>query len=136
MPEKRPAARTTLFDSRVCHFHMQSVEDDRGVLLPFSFESLDFSPVHYFVVTGRNGVTRGGHAHRSGSQVLVRIAGNIEIQLAFQGAAQSLTLDAPMNALYIASPVWSSQTYHGENACLMVFSDRAYDPASYIDQPQ
>lgn len=114
---------------------MPGIRDDRGLLLPVNFQHFDFTPVHYFFVQGRAGARRGGHAHREASQVLLRIAGEISVELRFQGERASFTLDENANAIMIAAPVWSSQTYHGKDAAIMVFSDRPYDPHSYMTEP-
>lgn len=114
---------------------MPGIQDERGFLLPVNFQHLNFTPVHYFLVQGRAGTQRGGHAHRNANQVLLRISGEITVELVFKGERANVTLCENANAMMIAAPVWSSQTYHGDNAAIMVFSDHPYDPQSYLNEP-
>jgi WxcM-like, C-terminal len=124
--------RQTFFQGRVTVLHFEGIEDSRGVLVPIDFAALDFTPVRSFLVNGRNGVARGGHAHRQGAQLLLRIAGEIQVDLCFAGEERSITLDADANAMMLCAPVWSRQTYRGESPGMMVFSDQPFDPSGYL----
>jgi hypothetical protein len=124
--------RQAFFQGRVTVLHFEGIEDSRGVLMPIDFAALDFSPVRSFLVNGRNGVARGGHAHRHGAQLLLRISGDIRIDLAFEGEEHTVTLGADANAMMLRAPVWSSQTYYGESPGLLVFSDYPFDPSDYL----
>lgn len=111
---------------------MKEFEDQRGTLVPIAFDSLDFSPAHAFLVTAKDGATRGGHAHRKGCQLLLRVSGEIDVAMTLGTETVDVQLDAHNNALLITSPVWSSQTYHGREPALLVLSDRIFDPANYV----
>jgi len=111
--------------------HFEGIEDSRGELVPIDFATLDFSPVRSFVVNGRDGIARGGHAHSHGAQLLLRISGEIQVDLYFGGEEHTVTLGPLANAMMLRAPVWSSQTYRGDSPCLLVFSDQPYDPSAY-----
>jgi UDP-2-acetamido-3-amino-2,3-dideoxy-glucuronate N-acetyltransferase len=117
------------------HFYLRSIEDGRGSLMPIEFGNIDFRPRHAFLVTAHDGAIRGGHAHRLGNQLLVCISGEIEIALALDGEKVGVTLDSGANALMVGSPIWSSQTYRGQEPKLLVFSDHPFDPDDYIVDP-
>jgi hypothetical protein len=125
--------RHSYFQGRVTVLHFQGIEDSRGLLVPVDFAALGFSPIRSFLVNGKHGVTRGGHAHREGTQLLLRVAGEIQVDLALQGEEYSVTLGPDSNAIMVSAPVWFSQTYRGEAPGLVVYSDRPFDPAGYID---
>lgn len=120
------------FQGRVTLMHFPGIEDSRGVLVPIDFSRLNFSPVRSFVVTGRNGVARGGHAHRRGTQLLLCISGEIQIELSHDGERQAVVLGPDANAMMLCAPVWSRQTYVGESPSLLVFSDQHFDPSDYL----
>jgi dTDP-4-dehydrorhamnose 3,5-epimerase-like enzyme len=124
--------RHSYFQGRVKVLHFEGIEDSRGVLLPIDFKALNFSPIRSFLVNGKNGVTRGGHAHRDGTQLLLRISGEIQVDLALDGEERTITLGPDTNAILLSAPVWSSQTYRGRSPGLMVFSDQPFDPSGYI----
>lgn len=114
--------------------HFPVLEDFRGCLLPLEWAQLPFWPVRAFVVTAPapDGAVRGGHAHRSGSQLLVRVAGTIEVEAKYGGGTAQVNLDAKSNAVLIMTPVWARQTYRGRNATLLVLAEEPYDQASYL----
>jgi dTDP-4-dehydrorhamnose 3,5-epimerase-like enzyme len=117
--------------ARLLHFHVNS--DARGDLVPFDFAQLPFTPCRSFVVTNVPvGTRRGGHAHARGQQILVCVAGAVEVRLRHHDIEQVVTLTAPSDALYVASGVWSEQVYRRPNSTLLVFASRPYDPTSYI----
>lgn len=124
--------RHSYFQGRVTVLHFEGIEDSRGVLLPIDFKALNFVPVRSFLVNGKNGVTRGGHAHRDSTQLLLRISGEIQVDFALDGEEKTITLGPDANAIILSAPVWSSQTYWGESPILMVFSDHPFDPSEYI----
>lgn len=123
----------SFFQGRVTLMHFEGIGDSRGVLVPIDFAALDFSPVRSFLVNGKAGVARGGHAHRRGAQLLLRISGEIQIDLSLHGEERSITLGPNANAMMLFAPVWSRQTYLGDSPALLVFSDQPFDPSGYLD---
>ena len=129
-----PCERTSLFDGRVRVFHFPAIDDEGASLLPIAFDDVPLTVVRSFVVNACDGTVRGGHGHRAGSQLLVRLSGEIELELAVDDETAIVVLDAEQNAALIDSPVWSRQTYRGASPQLMVLCDTPYDPASYIHE--
>src|SRR5690606_35490931 len=85
-----------------------------------------------FVVTAPDGSISGGHAHAASRQLLLRVRRTIRVELRTAEDAEVVLLDAESPALVIEPGVWATQTYVGDDAALVVFSDTAYDPADYI----
>ncbi len=120
------------FDGKVLTFHLCGIEDDRGVLIPIEFQRLPFLPVRAFLVQAPSGTSRGGHGHRTGRQIFIRVSGEIEIELCWQNEEKCVVLGPNNNAILIAAPVWSRLIYHGESPSLMALCDTPYDPSSYL----
>lgn len=125
---------STYFGGAVLALRFPSLVDERGALVPIDFTRIAFSPVRAFVVEAPPGAQRGGHAHKSGKQLLLRVGGAIRVDTAWLREERSFVLDAVDNGLLIASPVWSRQTYCTEGAKLLVFCDTPYDPSSYVNE--
>ena len=126
------ATLSATFDDRVKRLRYPAFVAAGGRLTPFDLSALPLDVARVFVVQAIDGSVRGGHAHRTGRQLLVRLAGEIEVELRWRGVDHHLVLDATDNALLIAAPVWSRQRYRGAAASLLVFCDSPYDPQSYI----
>lgn len=111
---------------------MEGVADRRGTLVPIEFATLDFAPARAFLVNANDGATRGGHAHRSGVQLLVRVSGRVDVTLRLGEDLAEVSLDEHGNALLIEAPVWSRQTYRGSAPAILVLSDSPFDPDDYL----
>jgi hypothetical protein len=79
------------------------------------------------------GGVRGRHAHRTARQILVCLAGRIDVEMRADGEIFQFTLDRSDRALLLEPGVWASQTY-SSTAVLLVLSDESYDACSYLDQ--
>jgi hypothetical protein len=117
-------AAASFCDGKVYRVPTPVFEDARGSLATLDFARYGFQPTRAFLVTAPPGSVRGGHGHRSGRQLLMRLSGEIEVE--------DLELNATHSALVIESPVWSRQFYLGINPLMVVFCDTPYDPDDYV----
>lgn len=124
------------WEGRVALLACPSHVDGRGVLTPVTFADHGFDVVRAFVVTAPEGTERGGHGHRRGRQILMRVRGEIHVELVSGGQRARVVLDAATPALLVEAGIWSRQAYAGPDAALVVFCDTAYDPTDYFDAPE
>lgn len=111
--------------------------DERGILTPFAFDQLPFVPRRAFVVTGTPaGCVRGGHAHRSGAQMLVCLHGRIDVLMRYRGQEATLALEPSSFGLVFGPGVWCQQRYVAAGSVLLVFASEAFDPASYMEDAE
>ena len=108
--------------------------DARGNLLVGQApDQLPFVPVRFFVVSGVPvDSTRGTHAHRSCEQVLICLAGRVDVTSNDGTTLAEYTLEPSSHALHIPPLVWGSQTYRTDDAILLVLASQQYDAAEYI----
>ncbi len=107
--------------------------DERGSLMPFSFDQMPFKPYRSFVIADvPAGVIRGGHAHKFGEQMLVCLHGHIGIVMRHQGEEVSFVMEPNQFGLIFGPGVWCQQKYLDEGSILLVFASEPYDPESYI----
>lgn len=111
---------------------MQVFSEPRGVLTTFDFHRHGFVPVRAFIVAAPSGAVRGGHGHVRGRQLLIRASGEIEVEIRHCSSNARLVLDAENPAIMIEAPVWSRQTYWGEQPTMIVLCDTPYSPEDYI----
>lgn len=123
---------SAFFDGAVRSYRFPRLADERGWLTPVDLWRIPFTPVRAFLVEAPAGVSRGGHGHTSGQQLLMRVSGRIFVEVALGDQTMTIMLDETDSAILIKAPVWSRQTYCIEDARLLVFCDTPYDPASYI----
>jgi len=121
-----------LCDGQACLYRLQGIVDPRGALVPLDFGSLPFVPRRAFLVQDvPPGQVRGGHAHAHGQQLLVCVAGKVDVELRHRGQSEHVVLRAGSDALLVKAGVWAQQAY-GADAVLLVLSSDAYDPDAYV----
>jgi len=126
-----------LFEGRVKVIEFSSLDDDRGSLIPFDFAQIPFAPCRAFIVHGvAPRASRGGHAHSRGQQLLIRLAGEIIVDLSCEGNEARIELLVSNEGLLIGPRVWSRQTYSGPEAKLLVLASEPYDASSYIREKE
>ena len=106
--------------------------DSRGNLVELDFASIPFDVCRAFAVTDvPAGVTRGGHSHREGEQLLVCLTGCVAVELRSGDRHHEVELRPGGGGLHIAAGVWASQRYVGEGSTLLVLASTPFDPAGY-----
>ena len=75
---------------------------------------------------------RGGHAHRSCSQLLICASGQIEVFVEDGENSATYLLDTLREGLLISPLVWSQQVYRQAGSVLLVLADEPYDEREYI----
>lgn len=96
------------------------------------FEDIDFQLRRVFTISAQSSCIRGNHAHKTCSQMLVCLSGNITVVCDNGEEKWSFILDKMNKALLIPPLIWASQTYPDENSILMVLCDRHYEEKDYI----
>ena len=123
---------------------LASLADVRRIALPRHVRSdgaisvfegggaVPFEIARVFTVSAVDGAVRGRHAHKECAQLLVCLAGEIEV-VADDGAERRREiLSGPEEGLLLPPMIWGEQIYRGENALLLVLCDRVYDEADYL----
>ena len=108
--------------------------DERGRLLELDFSIVPFAVKRAFCVADvPAGTVRGGHRHRSASQVLACVSGRVEVELRRGKSRLGLELTPGSWALCLAAGVWSSQRYVEDGSVLVVLASEPFDPDGYDD---
>lgn len=99
---------------------------DAGRDIPFDVERI------YYTHNVPVGVSRGGHAHRALSQLLMCPNGVVEVMLDDGQAKESVILDDPAKGLLVGPMVWHDMKWMAEGSVLAVLASSYYDEADYI----
>nr|WP_314444350.1 FdtA/QdtA family cupin domain-containing protein [uncultured Sphingomonas sp.] len=108
--------------------------DERGSLIalePGKEVPFDIRRAYYIFGT-RAGVSRGFHAHRRLSQLLVAVAGGCRLVIDNGEDRTEVALDRPDRGLLISGLVWREMHDFSPDCVLMVMADQPYDPSDYI----
>lgn len=108
-------------------------EDPNGVLCVYeSGRQVPFDIRRVFTVSASSGDTRGDHAHRQCTQLLVCVSGAIRVSCDDGNTVSVHCLDNMGKGLLIPPGIWARQEYLVEGAVLMVLCDRGYEAEDYI----
>jgi hypothetical protein len=113
---------------------LPQVADARGNLtfiearrhVPFDIERV------YYLYDVPGGADRGGHAHRTLSQLLVALSGSFDVHTDTGRTRQTFHLNRANFGLFIPPMIWREiDNFSGGSVCLVLASAR-FDEADYI----
>lgn len=116
-------------------YQMPSIADDlRGLLTVAEAPgTLPFSPKRCFMIHGiPPGQTRGNHAHKSCSQLLICPHGECRVHLSDGIHQDEISLTSPDIGVLVPPMVWASEHYPKANSILLVLASHTYEKEDYI----
>jgi dTDP-4-dehydrorhamnose 3,5-epimerase-like enzyme len=117
----------------------ESYTDSRGKLNVAQLDHLsqDFSVKRVFWITDvPEGTTRGEHANRECTELLVAVSGKVSLWLTDGNEEWNITLSDPNQGLYIPPMVWCKLYDFSSDATIVCMADKEYDPEQYINDYQ
>jgi dTDP-4-dehydrorhamnose 3,5-epimerase-like enzyme len=107
--------------------------DENGVLCVYECgQQVPFDVQRVFTVSAKVGDTRGDHAHKLCTQLLVCVSGKIRVSCDDGVTVTLHYLDNMGDGLLIPPGVWAREEYVTDGAVLMVLCDRKYEADDYI----
>jgi len=96
-------------------------------------KGLDFQPVRLFWLHHiAPGQWRGRHGHRESKLVFIPVNGSCRAHLDDGFVKETVTLDDPTRALYVAPWVWHELTDFATETAIMIIASSFYDEAEYL----
>ena len=113
---------------------MRKIKDSRGSLCVGEVPTeVPFCPQRYFIVYDvPSRELRGEHAHKECEQFLICLHGSCRILLDNGIDRCEVILDRPDMGVYMPAMIWGTQYRYSEDAVLLVFASKAYNPDDYI----
>ncbi len=111
-----------------------SVVDERGVLTFVEGQALPFAIKRMFWITSvPEGKTRGGHAHRTCSEVVFAVRGSFCIHLSDGEKQVDFRIMSPEEGIVVPAGVWCDLSEFSADCVCVVVASQAYDPKGYIN---
>ncbi|MCI9607834.1 MAG: WxcM-like domain-containing protein [Muribaculaceae bacterium] len=86
----------------------------------------------YYLYDVPGGESRGGHAHKALSQLIVAASGSFTVTLDDGSVRRTFTLNRPYQGLYIVPGIWRTLEDFSSGAVCMVLASEGYDEEDYI----
>ena len=114
--------------------HFPSLGDDRGSLVALeSSKTIPFDIRRvYYIFDTKSGVTRGMHAHKNLSQVLVCVSGKCSVAFDNGIVREEFILDSPVKGVFLEGHIWREMWDFSPDCILLVMASELYDEADYI----
>lgn len=108
--------------------------DERGKLVVIEGESaIPFAIQRVFYIYGSDDtVVRGKHANLRSEFVLVNVAGSSKVMVTDGERKEVVSLDKPMEGLYLPRMVWKEMYDFSPDSILLVMASTHYDGEEYI----
>lgn len=100
------------------------VENDRTI--PFAVRRV------YYLYDVPGGGSRGSHAHKELSQLIVAVSGSFSITLDDGRVRRTFLLNRPYQGLLVAPGIWRTLEDFSSGAICMVLASREYEESDYI----
>ena len=108
-------------------------EDVNGVLCVYERgQHVPFDIQRVFTVSAKANNTRGNHAHKQCTQLLICVSGKIRVACDDGSAVTQHLLDSMGVGLLVPPGIWAKEEYLTDDAVLMVLCDRNYEENDYI----
>jgi dTDP-4-dehydrorhamnose 3,5-epimerase-like enzyme len=96
-------------------------------------EHVPFTVERCFIVKpSRKDTLRGGHSHRTLSQFLVCIGGEIDLAVDDSRSSRVYRLKELSHGVLVPPDIWCTQMYRTSDAVLLVLCDQPFSEADYI----
>lgn len=99
---------------------------ENGRTLPFDVRRV------YYLYDVPGGESRGGHAHKELSQLIVAASGSFSVTLDDGKVKRTFLLNRPYQGLYVVPGIWRDLDDFSSGAVCMVLASHEYDPDDYI----
>jgi dTDP-4-dehydrorhamnose 3,5-epimerase-like enzyme len=117
---------------RLIDFDYYKENDGDLVVAEGHSDNVPFSIARIFNVRADKGSTRGRHAHRECTQLLICTNGTVQVTCDDGKQTSIYILDKVNYGLLIEPGIWAEQKYIKENSVLTVLCNLPYDEGDYI----
>ena len=124
--------RTTVYDCSIIeldkHHHVKGniTVVENNTTIPFEVKRT------YYLYDVPGGESRGGHAHKKLSQLIIAASGSFRVTLDDGNVKRSFLLNRPYQGLYIVPGIWRELDDFSSGSVCLVLASMPYEVEDYI----
>lgn len=99
---------------------------ENGISIPFDVKRA------YYLYDIPGGESRGSHAHKELSQLIIAASGSFRVTLDDGNVKRTFTLNRPYQGLYVKPGIWRDLDDFSSGAVCLVLASEVYDKEDYI----
>ena len=86
----------------------------------------------YYLYDVPGGESRGGHAHKALSQLIIAVSGSFTVTLDDGKIKRTFILNRPYQALYVVPGIWRTLDDFSSGSVCLVLASEKYDSEDYL----
>lgn len=99
---------------------------ENGITVPFDVKRT------YYLYDVPGGESRGGHAHKDLSQLIVAVSGSFSVTLDDGNVKRTFVLNRPYQGLYVVPGIWRTLDDFSSGSVCLVLASEKYSEKDYI----
>lgn len=124
---------STVFDCQLIDIPKIITQENHGSLSVIEKDIIPFQIKRvYYLYDVPSTATRGGHAHKKLSQLIIPLSGSFDIVLNDSIQKKTIVLNKPNIGLLICPGIWRELENFSSGVVCMVLASEAYDENDYI----
>lgn len=109
------------------HHHKGNISVvENGITVPFDVKR------EYYLYDIPSGESRGGHAHKELSQLIIAASGSFTVTLDDGNVRRTFQLDRPYQGLYIVPGIWRILDCFSSGSVCLVLASHPYNEDDYV----
>lgn len=99
---------------------------ENNITIPFDVKRI------YYLYDVPGGESRGAHAHKELSQLVIATSGSFDVTLDDGNVKRTFSLNRPYQGLLVVPGIWRELTNFSSGSVCLVLASHEYDKADYI----
>lgn len=125
--------KTTVYDCSIIELSKHHSDRKGNLTVVENNETVPFNVKRiYYLYDVPGGESRGGHAHKGLSQLIVAASGCFSVTLDDGNVKRTFLLNHPYQGLYVVPGIWRILNDFSTGAVCMVLASEGYDENDYI----
>lgn len=125
--------KSTVYDCTIIEFDKHYSERKGNISVVGNCKTIPFDIKRtYYLYDVPGGESRGGHAHRELSQLIVAASGSFTVTLDDGNVKRTFMLNRPYQGLYVVPGIWRTLDDFSSGAVCLVLASQGYDEGDYI----
>ncbi|TGY02976.1 MULTISPECIES: FdtA/QdtA family cupin domain-containing protein [Muribaculaceae] len=125
--------KSTVYDCSMIGLNKHHSERKGNLSVVENYDTVPFEVKRtYYLYDVPGGESRGGHAHKELSQLIIAASGSFTVTLDDGNVKRTFLLNRPYQGLYIVPGIWRTLDDFSSGAVCMVLASEGYTEDDYI----
>lgn len=125
--------KTTVYDCSIIELSKHHSDRKGNLCIVENNDTIPFEVKRtYYLYDVPGGESRGGHAHKALSQLIVAASGSFTVTLDDGNVKRTFVLNRPYQGLYVVPGIWRTLDDFSSGAVCMVLASEGYSEDDYV----